>query len=120
MAYSRQSTSPDGLERVNSTSTRSSLLRSPGSSSIREDFPISLESPRARYQDQLYKLALDAEIPVILSKPLLSGREQRATPQNPSDRAAAEELLMSMRQKKFLRGKSSKGFANDEIMLVSS
>lgn len=85
-----------------------------------EVLSVSSESPRARYQDQLHELAVAAGIQVTLPKPLLSGHEQRATPQNPSDKAAAETLLMSMRQKKFLVGKSSKGFTRDEIMLVSS
>ena len=49
---------------------------------------------------------------------MLSRPSQRAIPQIPSDKAGAEEYLMSLRPKKFLVGKSSKSFTNDEVMLA--
>jgi len=124
MAYSEQSVSTDGFERVNSiqsnaSSGRYGRMRSPTFDAMSEVLSVSSESPRARYQDQLHELAVAAGIQVAFPKPLLSGREC-ATPQNPIDKAAAEALLMSMRQKKFLVGRSSKGFTRDEIMLVRS
>lgn len=124
MAYSEQSVSPDGFERVNSirsnaSSGRYSRMRSSTFGAMSEVLSVSSESPRARYQDQLHELAVAAGIQTTLPKPLLSGREC-AAPLNPVDKAAAEALLMSMRQKRFLVGKSSKGFTRDEIMLVSS
>ena len=80
-----------------------------------EDF--TTESPRSRFQDQLHELAVAASIPLALPKPMLSHPSQRAVPQNPSDKDGAEAYLMSLRPKKFLVGKSSKGFAGDEVML---
>lgn len=82
-----------------------------------EDFTTGSEPPRSRFQDQLHELAVAASIPLTLPKPMLSHPSQRAVPQNPSDKDGAEAYLMSLRPKKFLVGKSSKGFAGDEVML---
>ena len=75
------------------------------------------KSPRARYYHELQGLAVAASIPLGLPKPILPKLNRRAIPQSPSDKAGAEEHLMSMRPKKFIIGRSSKGFASDEILL---
>ena len=77
--------------------------------------PLS-EAPRSRHIDQLRDLASAVAVPLALPKPLMAS--SRARPQNPSDKPGAEAYLMSLRPKKLLGGKSSKGFASDEIMLA--
>jgi len=74
-------------------------------------------STRARDETKLRELAMKAGLPIGLPQPLLSLPEQRATPQNRSDKMGAERHLMALRKKRFLVGKSSKGFDNDEILL---
>ena len=104
---------------INSTASsgRDSRVHSPTTDATSVYGPSSSESPRSRYQDRLQELAVAAGIPLALPKPLLSHPSQRAVPQSPCDKAGAEEYLMSLRPKKFLVGKSSKGFSRDEIML---
>lgn len=76
-----------------------------------------LESPRDKYYDRLHELAIAASIPLTLPAPMFITSDRSTGPHNLSDKAGAESFLMTMRQKKFLVGKSSKGFTYDEIML---
>ena len=101
----------------NASSGHDSRVRSPTIDGMSVFGSSQSESPRARYQDRLHELAIAAGIPLALPNPILSHLSQRAVPQIPSDKAGAEEYLMSLRPKKFLVGKSSKGFTNDEVML---
>ena len=123
MASPRYASPPGGYsQRVasgNSTASsgRDSRVQSPATDATSVFGSSPSESPRSRYQDQLHELAIAAGIPLALPKSMLSHPSQRAIPQGPSDKAGAEEYLMSLRPKKFLVGKSSKGFTNDEIML---
>jgi hypothetical protein len=75
------------------------------------------ESSRAQFQDQLNAMAVGLGIPLTLPRSMLSLPNQRAVPVYPSDKAGAEEFLMSQRPKRFLLGKNSKGFASDEVLL---
>jgi hypothetical protein len=75
------------------------------------------EASRSQFQDQLYEMAMAAGIPLSLPRSLLPLPSQRVAPPNASDKAGAEEFLMSLRPKRVLLGKSSKGFASDEVLL---
>ena len=123
MASPRYAGPPGGffqrVASINSTASsgRDSRVHSPTTDATSLFGSGPSESPRSRYQDRLHELAVAADIPLALPKPMLSHPSQRATPQTPSDKSGAEEYLMSLRPKKFLGGKSSKGFTNDEIMI---
>lgn len=103
--------------RSNASSSHDSRLHSPTIDAMSTFGPSQSQSARAHYQDRLHELAVAVGVPLALPKPMLSHPSQRAVPQAPSDKAGAEEYLMSLRPKKFLVGKSSKGFSDDEIML---
>jgi hypothetical protein len=63
-------------------------------------------------------MAVEVGVPLALPRSFLSLPNQRAAPTYASDKAGAEEYLMSLRPKRVLIGKSSKGFAKDEVLLA--
>lgn len=81
-----------------------------------DDRSLHVESARARHQDELQALAAAVNIPSSLPSPLLSSPDQRTVPQNMSDKAGAEAFLLSLRPKRFLLGKSAKGYADEEVL----
>ncbi|KUJ18861.1 ankyrin [Mollisia scopiformis] len=123
MASPRQERPPAGFSRMASISTTSSGQR--GQSSLARSTTMSTvsslyaaETPRSEFQDQLSEMAVGAGVPLTLPRSLLSLPNQRAAPSNPSDKSGAEEFLMSLRPKRAFIGKSSKGFAKEEVLLA--
>lgn len=76
------------------------------------------EASKLQFQNQLQEMAVGSGIPLALPRSLLSLPGQQAAPVNASDKAGAEEFLMSLRPKRVLLGKSSKGFAKDEVLVA--
>jgi hypothetical protein len=76
------------------------------------------EISRSQFQDQLRQMATAVGIPLTLPRSLLSLPTQRAATLHPSDKAGAEEFLMSLRPKRVMLGRSSKNFSRDETMIA--
>lgn len=93
------------------------LARSSTKSTARES-TWTAEPLSSPFKDQLHEMAVAAGVPMSLSRALLSLPSQRAAPQNVSDRVRAESFLMDLRPKRFILGKTQKGFAKDEVMLA--
>jgi hypothetical protein len=100
------------------SSGRRSDTHSPGTETISEFTIWTQEANRAHFQSQLRDLAIAAGIPLSLPRSLLVHPSQRAATQYASNKAGAEQFLMSLRPKKLLGGKSTKGFEKDEVLLA--
>lgn len=74
------------------------------------------EASKSQFQNQLQEMAVEAGVPLAPPPSLLSLPGQRAAPVNASDKAGAEDFLMSLRPKRVLGGKSKKGFVKDEVL----
>jgi hypothetical protein len=96
---------------------KSGLVRSSTMSTASGSLRWASETSRSLFQDYLHEMAVVQNIPLALPRSMLSLPSQRVVPLHASDKAAAEEFLMSMRPKRVLLGKSSKGYARDEILL---
>lgn len=125
MASPRQSRPPAGFNRVSSMSSSSSgqrgqptFTRSTTRSTASGSYSATTETSRSEFQDRLCEMAVAVGVPLALPRSLLSLPSQRAAPSYASDKAGAEEYLMSLRPKRVLIGKSSKGFAKDEVLLA--
>jgi hypothetical protein len=95
-----------------STSNRNSTMTTP------ESVYRTPEALRAQFHNQLCEMAVAVGIPLVFPRPLLSLPSQRAAHSYKSDKAGAEDFLMSLRPKRVLLGKSSKGFSKDEVLLA--
>jgi hypothetical protein len=94
------------------------LARSSTMSTVSDSTYAATETSRAQFQDELNTIMVALGIPLTLPRPLLTLPSQRAVPLNASDKTGAEQFLMSLRPKRVLLGKSSKGFARDEVLLA--